>query len=73
MKEKAIAKLSETRKDFKVSWQLFKANYKAFIATEIFAILAFFIVNAIIISIIVLIFVLSPDLVLADLIQYPVN
>jgi len=60
-------KVSETRNDFKVSWQMFKTNYKAFIATEIFAILAFLVINGIILGIVVLIFVLSPNLDLVDL------
>ncbi|MCE7743343.1 MAG: hypothetical protein GOP50_12905 [Candidatus Heimdallarchaeota archaeon] len=67
MNEVKSPKASETRTDFRVSWQLFKSNYKAFIATEIFAILAFIIINAIIIGIIVLVFYLSPNLSIADL------
>ncbi len=67
MDEVKSPKVSETQTDFRVSWQLFKSNYKAFIATEIFAVLAFIIINAIIIGIIVLIFYLAPNLEVADL------
>jgi hypothetical protein len=68
MENSKSSKLSETRKDFKISWQLLKSNYKSFIATEIFAILAFIIINAVIFGIIALIFVLSPNLSITDLI-----
>ncbi|MCE7739439.1 MAG: hypothetical protein GPJ50_08675 [Candidatus Heimdallarchaeota archaeon] len=59
---------SETKNDFKISWQMFKTNYKAFIATEIFAILAFLVINGIILGIIVSIFAISPNLTPSDLI-----
>ena len=58
---------SKTRKDFSTSWMLLKANYKAFIVTEFFAILAFIIINAIVLGIMALIFVLSPNLSITDL------
>ncbi|MBY8999630.1 MAG: hypothetical protein KGD64_01825 [Candidatus Heimdallarchaeota archaeon] len=61
-------KVSETKTDFKISWQFFKANYKSFLATELFAFFAFFIVISILMGVLILIFVLSPDLVLSDLI-----
>ncbi|MCG3220024.1 MAG: hypothetical protein H7641_01485 [Candidatus Heimdallarchaeota archaeon] len=61
-------KVSETKTDFKISWQFFKANYKSFLATELFAFLAFLIVISIMIGILILVFALSPDLVLTDLI-----
>ncbi|MHA1668653.1 MAG: hypothetical protein ACTSUR_08350 [Candidatus Heimdallarchaeaceae archaeon] len=59
--------ISETRNDLKVSWQLFKANYKSFIATEIFALVAFILINLLIFGVIVIVFVLSPNLSLSDL------
>jgi len=59
---------SETKNDFKISWKMFKTNYKAFIATEIFAIFAFLVINGIILGIIVSIFAISPNLTPSDLI-----
>ena len=73
MKSSKSSNLSETKKDFSISWKLLKVNYKAFIATEIFAILAFLIVNAIVLGIIALIFILSPNLSLTDLIPRKSN
>ncbi|MHA1346874.1 MAG: hypothetical protein ACTSVO_04305 [Candidatus Heimdallarchaeaceae archaeon] len=67
MIEAKSTKISETKTDFKLSWQFLKANYKSFLATELFAILAFIVVISIMMGIIVLIFVLSPDLALSDL------
>lgn len=58
---------SETRTDFKISWQYLKANYKSFIATELFAFFAFIIVFSLMVSIVVLIFHFSPELSLIDL------
>jgi hypothetical protein len=52
---------------------MFKSNYKAFIATEIFAIIAFVISMGIIIGITVAIFALSPNLAVADLIPNESN
>ena len=60
-------KNSETKTDFKISWQYLKANYKSFIATELFAFFAFIIVFSIMVSIVVLIFHFSPELSLIDL------
>jgi len=37
---KKSSTFSDTKKDFKIAWQLFKSNYKAFIGTETFAVLA---------------------------------
>ena len=59
--------ISETKADFKVSWQFLKANYKAFISTELFAFLAFIIVFSIMVGILILVFYLSPNLTLVDL------
>jgi hypothetical protein len=67
MNNKEKPKFSETRKDLKIGWQLFKENYKSFIATEIFALLAFIIVNLLIFAAIAVIFAASPNLTIADL------
>ena len=61
-------KVSETKADFKISWQFLKANYKSFLATELFAFLAFILVISIMMGILVLIFVLSPGLEVTDLV-----
>ena len=58
---------SETIRDFKLSWNLFKANYKAFLATELFAVVAFIISNIIIVTFLLLIFYVLPNLDIADL------
>jgi len=55
---------SEVKNDFKVSWQLLKANYKAFLATEIFAFASFIVIFALFWGIVVLVFHLSPTLTL---------
>ncbi|MCG3225142.1 MAG: hypothetical protein H7647_11785, partial [Candidatus Heimdallarchaeota archaeon] len=68
MSEAESPKVSETKTDFKLSWQFLKANYKSFLATELFAFIAFIVVISIMIGILVLIFVLSPELDLTDLI-----
>ncbi|MHA1199117.1 MAG: hypothetical protein ACTSQF_07190 [Candidatus Heimdallarchaeaceae archaeon] len=68
MIETKSTKVSETKTDFKISWQFLKANYKSFLATELFAILAFIVVISIMMGILVLIFVLSPGLTLSDLV-----
>jgi uncharacterized BrkB/YihY/UPF0761 family membrane protein len=44
MGDRKIAQtFSETKKDFRNAWDLFKENYKAFLSTEIFAGIAFLI------------------------------
>ncbi len=68
MIEAKSTKISETKTDFKISWQFLKANYKSFLATELFAFLAFILVISIMMGIIVLIFVLSPGLEPIDLV-----
>jgi hypothetical protein len=68
MSEAKSTKISETKTDFKLSWQFLKANYKSFLATELFAFLAFILVISIMIGILVLIFVLSPGLDPSDLV-----
>jgi hypothetical protein len=68
MSEAKSTKISETKTDFKLSWQFLKANYKSFLATELFAIIAFIVVVSIMTGILVLIFVLSPGLELSDLV-----
>ena len=68
MIEAKPTKVSETKTDFRISWQFLKANYKSFLATELFAFLAFIVVISIMMGILVLIFVLSPELALSDLI-----
>ncbi len=57
---------TETKKDFKNSWQLFKENYKAFISTEFFAFLSFISIEIIMFSLIGLIYYLVPSLSLED-------
>ncbi|MHA1245331.1 MAG: hypothetical protein ACTSP7_12270, partial [Candidatus Heimdallarchaeota archaeon] len=61
-----MSKPSEIKDDFRVSWQLLKANYKAFLATELFAFLSAILIIALLNGIIILIYVLTPSLNLED-------
>lgn len=58
---------SEVKKDFIVSWKMLKLNYKAFLATELFASLSVLIVFSLLIGIVSLIYFLAPALSLEDL------
>ncbi len=61
---------SETRKDFTISWKLLKQNYKAYLATEIFAFLAFILAG---LTIYLLVFFIA-SLITADGLQIrPLN
>jgi len=66
IKKSSTSTFSETKKDFKVAWQLLKGNYKAFIGTETFAGLAFITTLFILGSIMMLIAALIPSLSLSD-------
>jgi hypothetical protein len=68
MESKEKNKPSETITDFKISWQLFKENYKAFIATEVFAFLALIIFYLLFLTIVVIVFAALPNFTPADLI-----
>ncbi|QEE14434.1 hypothetical protein DSAG12_00247 [Promethearchaeum syntrophicum] len=65
-KKSSTSTFSDTKKDFKVAWQLLKGNYKAFIGTETFAGLAFIITLFILGSILMLIVALIPSLSVSD-------
>ncbi len=68
MRSRSSFKLfTETKKDFKNSWHLFKENYRAFLSTEIFAFLFFIITEIIMFSVISLIYYLVPSLSIEDL------
>jgi len=56
-----------TRMDFSQSWQAFRANYKAFLFTELFAGMAFLLTTMLIWGTISLIYVLAPNLSVSDL------
>ncbi|MHA1304964.1 MAG: hypothetical protein ACTSQE_08220 [Candidatus Heimdallarchaeaceae archaeon] len=63
MEEKKLSESSaETMKDFSISWQMFKANYKAFLATELFAIISYIIIHACLFSILAFVYVAIPNL-----------
>lgn len=67
MRSRNSSKLfTETKKDFKNSWHLFKENYKAFLSTEFFAFLSFISIGIIMFSLISLIYYLVPSLSLED-------
>ncbi|MHA1205497.1 MAG: hypothetical protein ACTSRR_12780 [Candidatus Heimdallarchaeaceae archaeon] len=56
-----------TKTDFKVSFTMLRENYKAFIATELFAIVAFLITYMVLFSILSLIYIILPNLSVSDL------
>jgi hypothetical protein len=56
-----------TRMDFSQSWQAFRANYKAFLFTELFAGMAFTLTTMLVWGTISLIYVLSPNLSVSEL------
>ena len=58
---------SSTRMDFSQSWQAFRANYKAFLFTELFAGMAFLLTTMFVWGTISLIYVLSPGLSVSEL------
>ncbi len=58
---------TDTKKDFKNSWHLFKENYRAFLSTEFFAFLSFIIIEIIMFSVISLIYYIVPSLSIEDL------
>lgn len=58
---------TETKKDFKNSWHLFKENYRVFLSTEFFAFLSFLTTGIIMFSVISLIYYLVPSLSIEDL------
>jgi len=62
-----MTKQSEIKSDFKVSWQMLKMNYKAFLATELFAFLTALILLLLFSGIVILIYFLAPTLSLEDL------
>ena len=57
---------SEVKKDFKVSWKMLRLNYKAFLATELFAFLSALILFSLLSGIVILIYFLAPALSLED-------
>ena len=63
---KKSSTFADTKKDFKIAWQLLKSNYKAFIGTEIFAVLAFLLTLFVLGSILVVIVALIPSITLSD-------
>ncbi len=63
---KKSSTFSDTKKDFKIAWQLLKDNYKAFIGTEIFAVLAFLLTLFVLGSILMIIVALIPSISLSD-------
>ncbi len=58
---------SEVKKDFIVSWKMLKLNYKAFLATELFASLSVLILFSLLSGIVILIYFLAPELSLENL------
>lgn len=63
---KKSSTFSETKKDFKIAWQLLKDNYKAFIETEIFAGLAFIVTLFALSSILMVVVALIPSISVSD-------
>ena len=63
---KKSSTFSETKKDFKIAWQLLRGNYKAFIGTETFAGLAFILTLFVLGSILMLIVAVIPSISLSD-------
>ena len=58
--------LSETKRDFRIAWQSLKDNFKAFLATELFAALAFILTIFILGSILIIVVSLIPSVSLSD-------
>ncbi|MCP4762430.1 MAG: hypothetical protein GY870_11665 [archaeon] len=58
---------SESKKDIKNCWRLLKDNYKAFLGTELFAFLSFFLIIFIATSILVIVYIFSPNLTLQEI------
>ncbi|MHA1511744.1 MAG: hypothetical protein ACTSRX_08495, partial [Promethearchaeota archaeon] len=63
---KKSSTFADTKKDFKIAWQLLKGNYKAFIGTEIFAGLAFILTLFALGSILMVIVALIPSISVSD-------
>ncbi len=59
--------MEQSKTDLKISWQMYKSNYKAFIATELFAIFAFFLINIALALLLVAIYAFSPNLEVSSL------
>ncbi len=59
--------MDQSKTDLRISWQMYKSNYKAFIATELFAIFAFFLINATLMIILVVIYAFSPNLEVSNI------
>ncbi len=63
---KKSSTFSETKKDFRIAWQSLKDNFKAFLVTEIFAVLAFILTLFILGSILIITVSLIPSVSLGD-------
>ena len=63
---KKSSTFSDTKKDFKIAWQLLKSNYKAFIGTETFAGLAFLLTLFVLGSILMVIVAIIPSISVSD-------
>ncbi len=60
---------SDSMMDIKISWKMLKSNYKAFLATELFAIISFVLINIVMFSILVLIYTIIPGLTIKHLLN----
>lgn len=56
----------EVKLDFKVSWQMLKANYRAFLMTEIFALVSFFAAILLTVAILAIVIASVPSLTFED-------
>ncbi|MFW9924265.1 MAG: hypothetical protein ACFFDW_13350 [Candidatus Thorarchaeota archaeon] len=63
-----MTETSEVKNDFKISWQMLKANYNAFLMTELFAIISFILSSVISISLFILIYISLPAYTFDDFI-----
>ncbi|MFX1254798.1 MAG: hypothetical protein ACFFCZ_24515 [Promethearchaeota archaeon] len=57
----SLQSFSETKLDFIVSWQLLRENWKAFIGTEIFSLIAFLVTVSILVGIYILLVMFVPS------------
>ncbi|MFX1535291.1 MAG: hypothetical protein ACFFDI_13790 [Promethearchaeota archaeon] len=63
----SLQSFSETKLDFIVSWQLLRENWKAFIGTELFSLIAFLITVSVLVGVYILLIVFAPSFTLTRL------
>ncbi|MFX0066572.1 MAG: hypothetical protein ACFFC7_30815 [Candidatus Hermodarchaeota archaeon] len=63
----SLQSFSETKLDFSISWQLLRENWKAFIGTEIFSVIAFLITVSVLGGIYILLMLVDPSFTLSRL------